>query len=255
MPKCYVHIVKPGESVTVADLSHMATKPAAYSPHICYMPKDVDNSGGGQAWVGKNWGLAEGTLLHLSYGTCSLYGVMRETVDGVEQGGVYKFPLKFESGTMRARFSPVDGQLYISGLKGWQSSAAKDGSLQRVRYTGKSPAFPAKLTVKPNGVNIAFTSELETASAVDAGNYSVRQWNYKWSADYGSGEYKTDGSKGMEDVEVKSVKVADDKKSVFLELSGMKQVEQMEIKFNLKSAAGAVIPGRILNTINAVPKS
>jgi hypothetical protein len=29
----------------------------------------------------------------------------------------------------------------------------------------------------------------------------------------------------------------------------------MEIKYNLKSAAGAEIPGRILNTINVVPKS
>jgi hypothetical protein len=255
VPKCYVHIVKPGEAVTVADLAHMDNKPTAYSKHICYMPKDVDNSGGGQVWVGKNWGLAEGTLLHMSYGTCSLYGVMRETVDGVEQGGVYKFPLKFESGTMRGRFSPADGQLYISGLKGWQTSAAKDAMLQRVRYTGKPVTFPAKLTVKPNGVNLAFTNEIDAAAAADAGNYSVLQWNYKWSQEYGSGEYKTDGSKGKETVEVKSAKVGADKKSVFLEIDGVKAVEQMEIKYNLKSAAGAEIPGRILNTINVVPKS
>ncbi len=255
VPKCYVHVVKQGSSVTVADLSHMENKPTDYSRHICYMPKDVDNSGGGQAWVGKNWGLAEGTLLHLSYGTCSLYGVLRETVDGMEQGGVYKFPLKFESGTMRARFSPTDGQLYISGLKGWQSSAAKDGSLQRVRYTGKPATFPAKLNVKPNGVEITFTGEIDPASASDAGGYSVRQWNYKWSADYGSGEYKLDGSKGMESVEVKSVKVGADKKSVFLELGQVVPVNQMEIKFDIKSASGSPIPNRIINTINIVPKS
>lgn len=255
VPKCYVHVVKQGSSVTVADLSHMENKPTDYSRHICYMPKDVDNSGGGQAWVGKNWGLAEGTLLHLSYGTCSLYGVLRETVDGMEQGGVYKFPLKFESGTMRARFSPTDGQLYISGLKGWQSSAAKDGSLQRVRYTGKPATFPAKLNVKPNGVEIAFTGEIDPASASDAGGYSVRQWNYKWSPDYGSGEYKLDGSKGMETVEVKSVKVGADKKSVFLELGQVVPVNQMEIKFDIKSASGSPIPNRIINTINIVPKS
>ena len=255
VPKCYVHIVKQGECVTVADLSHMENKPTDFSKHICYMPKDVDNSGGGQAWVGKNWGLPEGTLLHMSYGTCSLYGVMHENVGGVEQGGVYKFPLKFDSGTMRGRFSPADGQLYISGLKGWQSSAAKDGMLQRVRYTGKPVTFPAQLTVKPNGVNVAFTCELDATTAADAGNYSVKEWNYKWSSDYGSGEYKLDGSKGMESVEVKSAKLSADKKSVFLELEGVRPVDQMEIKFNVKSASGATIPGRILNTINAVPKS
>jgi hypothetical protein len=254
VPKCYVHIVKPGECVTVADLAHMENKPTDYSRHICYMPKDVDNSGGGQAWVGKNWGLAEGTMLHMSYGTCSLYGVMQENVGGMVQGGVYKFPLKFESGTMRARFSPIDGQLYITGLKGWQSSAAKDGMLQRVRYTGKPVTFPSQLNVKPNGVNVTFTGEIDPATASDAGNYSVRQWNYKWSSAYGSGEYKTDGSKGMETVDVKSAKLAADRKSVFLEIDGVKPVDQMEITFNVKSASGATIPDRILSTINVVPK-
>ena len=180
---------------------------------------------------------------------------MQERVDGVVQGGVYKFPLKFESGTMRGRFSPLDGQLYISGLKGWQSSAAKDGSLQRVRYTGKPVTFPAQLNVKPNGVNLAFTTELDAATASDAGNYAVEQWNYKWSSAYGSGEYKLDGTKGKDAVEVKSAKLSADKKSVFLDLGSVVPVEQMEIKFNVKSASGATIPGRIINTINAVPKS
>ena len=38
---------------------------------------------------------------------------------------------------MRARFNAADGQLYVCGLKGWQTRATKDGIFQRVRYTGK----------------------------------------------------------------------------------------------------------------------
>ena len=127
--------------------------------------------------------------------------------------------------------------------------------LQRVRYTGKPVTFPSQLNVKPNGVNVSFTGELDSATAGDVGNYAVRQWNYKWSNDYGSGEYKTDGSKGVETVEVKSVKLAADKKSFFLEIDGVKPVDQMEIKFNVKSASGATVPDRILSTINVVPKN
>jgi hypothetical protein len=191
--------------------------------------------------------------LHLSYGTCSLYGVLREEVNGLPQGGVFKFPVKFESGTMRARFSPVDGQLWISGLKGWQSSAAKDGSLQRVRYTGKPATFPNAIHVKANGIELGFSAPLDS-SAADAGNYSVRQWNYKWSSGYGSGEYKvSDGQKGTDDVPVKSVKVSADKKQVFLEIENVQPAMQMEIKLNVKGADGSTVPGRILNTINAVP--
>ena len=45
-------------------------------------------------------------LLHTSYGMAALYNVLWETVDGVAQGGVVKFPLKFDSGIQRARFNP-----------------------------------------------------------------------------------------------------------------------------------------------------
>jgi hypothetical protein len=253
VPKSYVHIVKPDEFITVASLSHKDNPPTDYGRHICFFPKDVDNSGGGQAWVtGDQWGLPKGTLLHMSYGTSSLYGVMHEEVGGIPQGGVYKFPVKFESGTMRARFSPFDGQLYVSGLKGWQSNAVKDGSLQRVRYTGKPVTFPGALNIKPNGVEITFPQPLED-SAADVANYAVKQWNYKWTGGYGSGEYRLDGKPGSEPVEVKSVKLSEDKKRVFLEMENVQPVMQMEIKLSTKAASGAPIPNRIINTINAVP--
>lgn len=255
VPQCYVHISKkPNEFVTVAALSHRDPLPTDYSRHVLFMPKDVDNSGGGQAWVPNDkWGLPAGSLLHLSYGTCSLYSVMHEEVGGTQQGGVFKFPLKFESGTMRARFSPADGQLYISGLKGWQTSAAKDGSLQRVRYTGKPVHFPANLAVKTNGIELSFTNPVDK-SAEDAGNYAIKQWNYKWSEAYGSEAYKpTDNSKGKEDVEVKSAKLSADRKKVFLEIDNLRPVMQMEIKMNVQSENGVKVPDRIISTINTVP--
>ena len=254
VPMCYVHIVKPNDFITVASLSHRDPAPTDYGRHICFMPKDVDNSGGGQAWVpGNNWGMPAGSLLHLSYGTCSLYHVMHEDVNGLPQGGVFKLPVKFDSGTMRARFNPTDGQLWIAGLKGWQTSAAKDGMLQRVRYTGKPATFPSGIHIKPNGVELDFSAPLE-AGAASADKYSVHQWNYKWCEDYGSANYKvSNGQKGTDDVPVKSVKLSPDKKHVFLELEGVQPVMQMEIKFDLKGEDGSTVPGRILNTINAVP--
>lgn len=84
----------------------------------------MDNSGGGQVWVtGEKWGPWGGKMLHLSHGTCSLLGVLREEVGGTMQGGVPRFPVNFQSGMMRARFSPADGQLYLAGLRGWQTTA------------------------------------------------------------------------------------------------------------------------------------
>ena len=39
------------------------------------------------------WGPFKGRLLHLSYGTCSLFLVLKEEVNGQVQGGVVRFPL------------------------------------------------------------------------------------------------------------------------------------------------------------------
>src|SRR5688500_5607419 len=73
---------------------------------------NIDNTGGGHVWVpGDEFGPLRGELLHLSYGTCSLFLVLKEQVDGVTQGGVVRFPLQFASSLMRGRFQPRDGQL------------------------------------------------------------------------------------------------------------------------------------------------
>ena len=95
-------------------------------------------------------------MLYLSYGQSALFGVLQETVGDVRQGGVFKFPLKFESGICRARFSPIDGQLYVAGLKGWQTNAIKDGAIHRVRYTGRPVTVPSSLEVTDQGILIRF---------------------------------------------------------------------------------------------------
>src|SRR5690606_27985186 len=150
-----------------------------YDAPLCWIPMQIDNSPGGEVWVpeGDKWGPMGGRMLHLSYGKCTLFNVLYETVDGVTQGGLAKFPIKFRSGIMRGKFSPKDGQLYLTGLRVWQSDAAKDGCFTRVRYTGKPLVTPVDLRVTPTGVDLVFTGELDPESATDAENFSVEQWN------------------------------------------------------------------------------
>ena len=130
VPACPIRIVHEGDVLGVPDLYHNDAASKAYVPPVCWLPhSDVDNSSGGQVWVetGDKWGPFEHRLLHTSYGTCSLFLVMMETVDNTVQGGVVKFPnLDFITGICRPRFNPVDHQLYVVGLRGWQTTAAKD---------------------------------------------------------------------------------------------------------------------------------
>jgi hypothetical protein len=255
VPACYVHLVKQGDFISVADLAHRAEKPTDYGRHICFFPMDVDNSGGAQIWVTSDkWGPMKDRLLHLSYGRASLLAILPETVNGQVQGGAVRFPLTFETGPMRGRFNPADGQLYICGLRGWQTTGSKEAGFYRVRYTGKPVQMQSSLRVTDKGIHIGFFNSVDQASAGDAGNYSIEQYNYRWTQDYGSADYKVSNpqEKGHDDVEIKSVKVAPDRKSVFLEVPGLQPVMQMRIRMNLKSADGVPLPKEITNTINVV---
>ena len=77
---------------------------------------------------------------------------MLQQVGEVTQGAMVRMPLKFNTGVMRGAFNPVDGQLYVCGLRGWQTRALRDGAFYRVRYTGESFAQPTSVEVMTNGV-------------------------------------------------------------------------------------------------------
>ncbi len=110
VPSSRVNFVHKGDFLGVSDTSHMDPKPDNYGNPVIWLPHNgesghpsMDNSCGGQAFVTSDkWGPYKGDLLHLSYGTCSLFHVMYEKVGNVYQGAFTRFPLSFESGTMRA---------------------------------------------------------------------------------------------------------------------------------------------------------
>ena len=228
---------------------------AGYELPLVWMPQNVDNSPGGEVWVsGGKWGPWEGRMLHLSYGHCLLYGVTMETVDGVAQGAVVKFPFKFPSGIMRGRFAPQDGQLYVTGLNVWQSDAAKFGCFSRVRYTGAPVTMPVELHALKDGVQLTFTNPLDAASATDPQNYDLTRWNYKWTGQYGSDDFKvSDGTKGKDAVPVEKATLSPDRKTLTLTLPDMQPAMTLRLKFKIQSADGKPVEQEIHSTIHRVP--
>jgi hypothetical protein len=267
VPKVPLHWIKPGSFNGVVSSSHMKLKSTDAKADIsempkplCWFPKNWDNSNGDQVWVTSDrWGPFKGEMLHLSYGTSSLFKVMMEEVNGQMQGGVVKFPLKFTSSAMRGRFNSRDGQLYIAGLNGWQSNATKDGGLDRVRYTGKPVLMPTALHATTAGVSITFTNAIDPKSAADPDNYSVEIWNYKWSSTYGSGDHSTKSesesagkkkAEGHDQLTVKAASVSPDGKKIFLELPEISPCNQMHITMKLKTLEGKPLPVEIYNTVH-----
>jgi hypothetical protein len=234
--------------------------PTVYNPPLCWIPHNlnIDNSSAGQVWVsGGKWGPLEGSLLHMSYGQSSLFLVLHETVDGFPQGGVVKLPLQFKSGLMRGRFNPLDGQLYVTGLRGWQTTGLKWGCFQRVRFAGDAVHLPSALNVTREGIRISFHCPID--KSFDAEDFSVDQWNYKWSEKYGSDHYlpsssgERAGPNAAEPVGIKSAQLLPDKKTVLLTIPGLRPVMQMHIRYSLKCTDGTRMKQDIYSTINALP--
>jgi glucose/arabinose dehydrogenase len=261
-PSSKINLVRPGAfHGFVADPKYTTKEtpvPTSFEPPICWIPIDQDNSSGGQCFVtDSRFGPLANHLFHTSYGKSSLFLVVYEQVGEkkIPQGGVVPLSLKFDSGIMRARVNPRDGQLYVCGIKGWQTSGNRDGCLQRVRYTGKPAYFPAALQIKPNAIQITFSDPLDRASASDKDNYSIEQWNYRWTAEYGSKDYSPSnpGRVGRDPVEITAADVGADGKTITLRVEALAPVMQMKIAMKLRAADRSDISTAIYNTINVIP--
>jgi hypothetical protein len=264
MPRCRLNwIEKPGFYAGVKDTAHRTPVPDQPDLPLCWMPMEVDNSGGGQVWVtGSAWRDLQGRLLHYSYGTCSTYLVLSERVNGQMQGGVVRLPANYTSSCMRGRFSPIDGQMYVIGLKGWQTSAAREGGFHRVRRTSRPLDLPVALSTCDKGVYLTFSSALDAETAADPESFGVQVWNYRYSQNYGSPELSilhperkiARGKPNRDSLKVTSSKLSADGHTVFLAIEGMQPVHQMKITWDLDSKDGRGVRGELHNSIHALQK-
>src|SRR5204862_4339946 len=133
---------------------------------------------------------------------------------------------KFASGMMRPRFNPADGQLYIAGLKGWSSSAARDCQLARVRYTGKPLCMPLEAHLTKIGFEVLFSAKLDPASATDKQNVSAEWFNIVRTSGYGSPDYSVSDptKKSREQLDIAELKLKDDGKTLIVTIPNLKPV-------------------------------
>ena len=163
-------------------------------------------------------------------------------------------PARFLSGPNRATWSERDQALYVAGSTGWQTSAVKDGALQRIRWTGKTVAWPIGWTARKDGIELKFSAPLRRETAEDSGSYGLKWWNYRYAAQYGSKDWSVaePDREGRDEVPIRSAKLSADGSTIFLSVPGMRPVMQFELKWNLEEAGGRVAPGTIHGTINGL---
>ena len=272
-PCCKLNYYDPQKGIAfmgVEDTAH-GQRGQPLSLPLCYLPMNVDNSGGGQVWVpqGNKFGLKDGELLHLSYGKSSIYRVLPQKMsNGKLQGGVVRLPINLKSSAQRARFHQ-DGSMYVTGFRGWQTNAATPAAVHRVRYNKDAlVSVPSQLTVTKEGVSIQFETPLDPELAADPTSFSIERWKYVRGPQYGSGEFSIDnpdkeaeanalkkaskGHKKHDKVPVSGAFLSKDKRTVFLKIPDMKPAEQMKISYDLETTEGEELIGTIYSTVHEV---
>lgn len=219
---------------------------------IVWLGPKVDTSAGGQVWAPtaerasdrKGWGPLAGQLLHTSYGNCALFAVLIDKSAEPWQGAVWKFPFAFNSGIMRARFNPADGQLYVCGLRGWGTSGVRDGQFARIRATGNDLPIPVGYRVVKGGIELTFSAPLDKASAEDEDN---------WAGTWSNVLKKVPTAKEMQEMPIVAVRLGPDRKVVTVALERTRIVPNFTLQYRLKAAGGAPVQGDLHGTIHRVP--
>ncbi len=253
-PKNEINLIEKGKFYGNLMGYHRGLTEADITSPMVWMHNDFDRSPAEQLWVNSDkWGGLGSQLINLSYGTGYVYVVMEEKVNGRVQGGVVRIPdFDFPTGVMRGRFHPGDGQLYACGLFGWAGNKTRPGGFYRLKHTGKPVHLPVAIHATKDGISLTFTNELDAETAADPESYSVHRWGYRRTRNYGSRDYKADGSQGRDNVEVTGVKLSADKKSVLLQIADMKPAMQVQIRYKIDAEDGTYLSHRIQNTIHAI---
>lgn len=232
---------------------HRAIPPKTFDPPLLWLPREADNSAGGQVWpTDPRFGPLAGRMLHLSFGRCRALEVFPQTFGNGRQAAAVDLGLFFLSGVCRGRTNPKDGQLYVCGLNGWQTAARRDGCVQRVRYTGQPMRLPEGYAVATKAIRLTFGQPLDRATAEDARSYRLEAWNYRWSGEYGSKRWSVaDAVKEGQDLwPVSGATLSSDGRTITLTVPALAPAMQTQLDYRLRSADGTRVAGSLYGTIH-----
>lgn len=194
---------------------------------------------------------------HLFFGDIHYGGIQRaalEKVEGQWQGSVHRFTAGLRGPVNRLRVGP-DGALWLGELgvsSNWMEPGKALDGLERLSWNG-SPAFDLhSASVRENGFVLSFTEPIAPGLGWDPAAYEATHWWYQPTGNYGGPKL------GEQRLEVKTASVAADRRSVFLEIAGLKEgrVVLLRADPNLRSENGRKLwAGDAYYTLNHLPHS
>ncbi|MET0343712.1 MAG: family 16 glycoside hydrolase [Polyangiales bacterium] len=189
------------------------------------------------------------------YGDVTYGGLTRvalQKVDGQYQGCALPFSQGLEGGVNRLVAGP-DGTLYVGGIGGpgtWAQEHKLWYGLERLAPSGATAFEMHDLTVRSDGIEIAFTEPLHAAYGGAPSDYALRAWHYVPTSEYG-------GPKVDEHpLAVETVRVSEDRTHVFLGVPALKVGEVVHVSLReppIAASGRAVWSTDAYCTLNRIP--
>ena len=242
IPTTPLHIVKDGQFYGfLSDRQPREVYPAPIADPLTWIPHATNASAMSQVWLfGARMGPLTDALVHIGFNRPELFRVMLNERSAKPQAALVSVTRAFDYPPSNGAVNPIDGQLYIGGFQilGWGTTASRLAGLGRVRYTGAASTLPREVVPMDKGVLVRFDVPLDGAAAANPDNYSLTSWHYKRTYQYGSPQFKADGTPGIDRLAPSSAYLSADRRSVFVAVPGMQPVMQMRLGWSLTAADG-----------------
>jgi hypothetical protein len=190
----------------------------------------------------------------LLVGDITLGGINRvslEKVGGVWQGCIYRFTHGLEGGVNRLAWGP-NGTLYVGCIGGggnWAWNNTQTGLQRLTPKSGNPVTFEiAKVTATSTGFEIAYTKPIPEPTLENSANFTVRQWSYQPTAEYGGPKI------GEETLTVSSATASADRTRVTLVIPGLEKGHVVYLKSDPQADDGSLIHStEVWYTLNEIP--
>ena len=242
VPSTPLHVVRDRQFYGfLSDKLPREVYPAPIAEPLTWIPHAANASALSQVWLyGARMGPLNDALVHIGFNSPEIFRVLLDERTGRLQAAVVSVTRDFDFPTLNGSVNPADGQLYLTGFQilGWGTTATRLTGLGRVRYTGAEFTAPREVVAMQSGILLRFDVALDAAAAINPDNFSVTSWHYKRTYNYGSPQFKADGSNGIDRLAPSRAYVSSDRRAVFVAVPGMSPVMQMRVAWSLKSSDG-----------------
>jgi mono/diheme cytochrome c family protein len=222
IPTTPLHIVRDRQFYGfLSDKLPREVYPAPIAEPLTWIPHAVNASATSQIWMfGARMGPLNDGLVHIGFNNPEIFRVLLNDRGSRPQAAVVSITRAFEFPPLHGSVNPADGQLYIAGFQvlGWGTTSSRLAGLGRVRYTGAASTLPRKVVPMDKGVLLAFDVPLDRRRAIDPDSYTITSWSYQRTYRYGSAQFKSDGTPGIDRLAPSAAYLSKDRRQVFIAL-------------------------------------